>query len=52
MIASNDYDVAILGGGLAGLTLARQLVMERPNLRVAVIEKRQFPVPETTHKVG
>lgn len=52
MIALNEYDVAILGGGLAGLTLARQLVMARPNLRVAVIEKRKFPVPETTHKVG
>lgn len=52
MIADNSYDVAILGGGLAGLTLARQLLMKQPEMRVAIIDKRQFPVPETTCKVG
>ncbi len=53
MIANNnEYDVAILGGGLAGLTLAKQLLMKRPETRIAVIEKRSFPVSETTHKVG
>lgn len=52
MIAENSYDVAILGGGLAGLTLARQLLMKTPSLRVAIIDKRQFPVSETTCKVG
>jgi len=53
MIAENhQYDVAILGGGLAGLTLTRQLLMKHPQLRIAVIEKRSFPVSETTHKVG
>ena len=48
MIADNSYDVAILCCGLAGLTLARQLLMKRPTLRVAIIDKRQFPVAETT----
>ncbi len=52
MIAEYSYDVAILGGGLAGLTLAKQLLMKRPETRIAVIEKRCFPVSETTHKVG
>ena len=53
MIADNsEFDVVILGGGLAGLTLARQLLMQRPEMRVAVIEKRSFPVDETTCKVG
>jgi len=52
MIAENTYDVVILGGGLAGLTLARQLLMSRPATRIAVVEKREFPVPETTCKVG
>jgi flavin-dependent dehydrogenase len=52
MIANNPYDVAILGGGLAGLTLAKQLLMKRPETRIAVIEKRSFPVSETAHKVG
>lgn len=48
----HQYDVAILGGGLAGLTLARQLLMSRPETSICVIEKRSFPVSETTHKVG
>lgn len=52
MITDSRYDVAILGGGLAGLTLARQLLRKHPDLRVGVIEKRAFPVSETTHKVG
>lgn len=54
MIAENSYsyDVTILGGGLAGLTLARQLLMTRPETRIAIIEKRRFPVPEATCKVG
>ena len=51
-MALDKYDVAILGGGLAGLTLARQLLMKRPETSIAVIEKRSFPVAETTHKVG
>lgn len=50
--APGDYDVVILGGGIAGLTLALQLRQARPGARVAVIEKLNHPVPETTHKVG
>ena len=46
------YDVVILGGGLAGLTLARQLRQERASLRVLVLEKRTHPAPEAAHKVG
>ncbi len=46
------FDVTILGGGLAGLTLARQLLKQHTKLRVAIVEKRKFPVSETTHKVG
>jgi len=52
MIADNSYDVAILGGGLAGLTLARQLLMKQPTIRLAIVDKRRFPVAETTCKVG
>ena len=42
----------IAGGGLAGLTLARQLQLEAPSLRVLVAEKRQHPVREAAFKVG
>jgi flavin-dependent dehydrogenase len=44
--------VVIVGGGLAGLTLALQLVKERPGIRVRVLERRRHPVPVAAHKVG
>ena len=46
------YDVAILGGGLAGLTIALQLKRERPETRVLVTDKRTEPAPEAAFKVG
>lgn len=46
------YDVVITGGGLAGLTLARQLRQEDPDIRVLVAEKRAHPAPEAAFKVG
>ena len=52
MTSSDHYDVAILGGGLAGLTLARQLLRKRPDTRVLIIEKQEFPVSEAAFKVG
>jgi len=46
------YDAVVLGGGLAGLTLALQLRQARPGTRILVLERRPFPVPEAAHKVG
>jgi flavin-dependent dehydrogenase len=51
-VRDDHYDVAILGGGIAGLTLALQLRQARPTIRVLVTEKREHPVPEAAHKVG
>ncbi|HEY7499060.1 MAG TPA: NAD(P)/FAD-dependent oxidoreductase [Vicinamibacterales bacterium] len=47
-----SYDAVIAGGGLAGLTLARQLQIEAPEIRVLVAEKRKHPVREAAFKVG
>ncbi len=52
MSAAPDHDVLILGGGLAGLTLALQLRKTLPDLRIGVLERRQHPVPEAAFKVG
>ena len=38
-IDRRDEDVAVLGGGLAGLTLALQLRQVLPQLGVTVVEK-------------
>src|ERR687887_1054046 len=50
--AAERYDVAILGGGLAGLTLAIQLKRQRPDTEVVVLEKREGPAPLAAFKVG
>ena len=47
-----DADVVVLGGGLAGLSLALQLRGEHPGLRIDVIERRRHPVPEAAFKIG
>ena len=43
-------DVFIAGGGLAGLTLARQLQRTDSSLRIAVAEKRRHPAREALYK--
>jgi flavin-dependent dehydrogenase len=45
-------DVVIMGGGLAGLTLALQLRRRFSQLDIVVLERMRHPVPEAAHKVG
>src|SRR5262249_6782088 len=46
------YDAIILGGGLAGLTIAIQLRKALPDARVLVLERVKHPVREAAFKVG
>lgn len=45
-------NVVILGGGVAGLTLALQLKATDAELSIKVVERSQYPVPQAAHKVG
>jgi flavin-dependent dehydrogenase len=46
------FEVAICGGGLAGLLLARHIRRDLPELRVTVLERTRRPLPDACHKVG
>jgi len=48
----DSYEVVILGGGLAGLTLALQIKKARPETSILIAEKREGPAPKGAFKVG
>lgn len=47
-----NTDIVIAGGGLAGMSLALQILNRIPSANITVIEKNTFPVHDTTAKVG
>ncbi|MCF6325841.1 MAG: FAD-dependent monooxygenase [Devosiaceae bacterium] len=46
------FDIAIVGGGPAGLTLAVGLVSIMPELKVCICDKRQFKVPDDARSLA
>lgn len=51
-MTTKNTDILIAGGGLAGLSLAHQLISASPELDITVVEKRKFPLPRAVAKVG
>jgi 2-polyprenyl-6-methoxyphenol hydroxylase-like FAD-dependent oxidoreductase len=51
-VPQGHYDVAILGGGLAGLSMGLQLKRQRPDSKILVAEKKADPPRDAAHKVG
>jgi flavin-dependent dehydrogenase len=49
---NNQYDVVVLGGGLAGLTLSLQLKNAKPDISILVLERRESEASTAAHKVG
>ena len=49
---SHQYDVVVLGGGLAGLTLSLQLKNAKPDISILVLERRETEASTAAHKVG
>lgn len=47
-----QYDVIIPGGGLAGLTLAIQLKLAKPEISILILESRETEATTAAHKVG
>ena len=48
----NEFDVVILGGGLAGLLLSLQLKQQNAEIKILVLEKREGKAPVAAFKVG
>jgi (S)-2-hydroxyglutarate dehydrogenase len=52
-MADSLFDVVVIGGGILGLSIARQLLRERPELRLAILEKEPtLAAHQTGHNSG
>lgn len=52
-MSDDRFDVVVVGGGLVGLATARALLADRPEFRVAVLEKEaQLAAHQSSHNSG
>ncbi len=49
---SLEYDVVIMGAGFAGLCQARHLILNIPNIKVALVDPRPEDRPDNDLKIG
>uniref|UniRef100_A0AC35UGM6 DAO domain-containing protein n=1 Tax=Rhabditophanes sp. KR3021 TaxID=114890 RepID=A0AC35UGM6_9BILA len=50
---STNLDVAIIGGGIVGCSIARQFLIKRPNLKIALFEKEnRLAAHQSGHNSG
>lgn len=47
-----ECEVAIIGAGLAGACIAKQIKLKRAKTKIVVLESNNYPQPIAAHKVG
>jgi glycine/D-amino acid oxidase-like deaminating enzyme len=52
MPSADHYDVVIIGAGLAGLSLARQLLLNSENEKKILLVEKRAEIPPARQKVG
>lgn len=50
---SREYDITVIGGGIIGLAVGRELVLRHPRFKIAIVEKeKEIGLHQTSHNSG